>query len=165
MDTKKLESVFVNAMALFIIVSFAFILLRSPAGELPDEDESLGTVQNETGKEWLVPKDAAKERNPVLSSAESIKRGNDLFLLNCVSCHGINAEGDGAAAKAFTIKPANLRQMAGTHSDAEFAWKIDNGKGEMPAWKNILSENEIWDIVNYIQSLSASGEVQHSENH
>jgi mono/diheme cytochrome c family protein len=82
-----------------------------------------------------------------------------------MSCHGENAEGNGPAATVLTPKPANLKKMSGTHSDGEFAWKIENGRGPMPAWKNILSENQIWDIVNYIQSLSGPSMIQHDDKH
>ena len=43
--------------------------------------------------------------------------------------------------------------MAGQHPDGDFAWKVANGRGAMPAWKEILSERDIWHVVNYIQSL------------
>jgi mono/diheme cytochrome c family protein len=43
--------------------------------------------------------------------------------------------------------------MAGQHSDGDFAWKIANGRGPMPAWKSVLQENQIWDLVNFIQTL------------
>jgi mono/diheme cytochrome c family protein len=43
--------------------------------------------------------------------------------------------------------------MAGQHPVGDLAWKIENGRGVMPAWKGILSESQIWDLVNYIKSL------------
>jgi mono/diheme cytochrome c family protein len=46
--------------------------------------------------------------------------------------------------------------MAPMHPAEDFFWKIANGRGAMPAWKNSLSENQIWDLVNYIKSLGAT---------
>jgi len=43
--------------------------------------------------------------------------------------------------------------LAGKHSDEDFAWKIVNGRGPMPSYKDTLTENQIWDLTNFIQSL------------
>jgi len=43
--------------------------------------------------------------------------------------------------------------MAGHHSDGELARKISNSRGVMPAWKDMLGKNQVWDLVNYLQSL------------
>jgi len=105
---------------------------------------------------WMSPDKDAARVNPVKSNAKSIAQGLALYKKNCVSCHGANAKGDGPAGKMLKPKPADLASMAGGHPDGDFAWKISAGRGAMPPWKNILSENEIWAIVNYIQSLAVS---------
>ncbi len=46
--------------------------------------------------------------------------------------------------------------MAGQHPAGDLAWKIENGRGSMPAWKGILNESQIWDIVNFLKSLAKS---------
>jgi mono/diheme cytochrome c family protein len=33
------------------------------------------------------------------------------------------------------------------------AYRIANGKNLMPPWKSVLSENEIWDVLNFVRSL------------
>jgi mono/diheme cytochrome c family protein len=55
--------------------------------------------------------------------------------------------------------------MAGMHTDGDIAWKIENGRGPMPAWKNILNHDQIWDLVNYIQSLSGSDKTNLDNYH
>lgn len=102
---------------------------------------------------WMAPEDAASQKNPVSVNAESIARGRKVFEANCVVCHGPNGNGDGPAGAALNPRPTNLRAMAGRHDDGDFAWKIANGRGPMPAWKGMLSETQIWEVVNYIQSL------------
>ena len=105
---------------------------------------------------WLAPEDAEKQKNPVAASAASIKRGRNLYETNCASCHGAQGRGDGPVSKTLLPKPADLASMAGQHPDGNFAWKIANGRGLMPAWKGTLSEAQIWDTVNFIQSLAAA---------
>jgi len=105
---------------------------------------------------WMAPEDAAKRKNPVAADAASVARGKKLFQANCASCHGAQGRGDGPVSKTLLPKPADLASMAGQHPDGDFAWKIANGRGLMPAWKGTLSEAQIWDAVNFIQSLAAA---------
>ena len=109
--------------------------------------------QNHQGAHWASPKEAAARINPVVSNEASIARGAKSFATSCASCHGKQALGDGLAGASLNPKPTNLKAMSGGHSDGDFAWKIANGRGAMPAWKGSLSENEIWDLVNFIQDL------------
>ena len=41
---------------------------------------------------------------------------------------------------------------AQSDTDGELFWKITNGRGAMPAWRQ-LPETERWQIVNYIRTL------------
>ena len=100
---------------------------------------------------WKAPKDASERKNPVPKTQESFERGRVLYLKLCASCHGKNGQGDGPLANKLTPKPADLIVRAAHHSDGDFAWKITNGRGAMPAFKNQLSENEIWDLVNFLK--------------
>jgi mono/diheme cytochrome c family protein len=43
--------------------------------------------------------------------------------------------------------------------DGVVTYRIANGKNSMPAWKSVLSENEIWDLLNFIRSLRPSNKV------
>jgi mono/diheme cytochrome c family protein len=141
-------------------------LSTSPyAGGIPSDDQNVSKIDKGKGHRWLAPDEAKERKNPIPKTLESIERGKNHFYRICANCHGENAEGDGPVAAVLTPKPANLRRMAGAHSDGDFAWKIVTGRGSMPAWGNILSENQVWDIVNYIQSLSGSGRVQHDDKH
>ena len=111
---------------------------------------------NNHNAHWMSPGKESTRVNPIKRDNNSITRGITLYKKNCASCHGAKARGNGLAGKALNPKPADLRKMSGTHPDGDFAWKISSGRGAMPAWKSILSEKQIWDLVNYIQSLSAA---------
>lgn len=118
-----------------------------------------------TGEHWMAPAEAAKQRNPVAAKRASIDRGRKLFQANCVTCHGTQGKGDGPAAAALNPKPADLSVMAGQHTDGDFAWKIANGRGAMPPWKQTLKPNQIWDLVNFIQSMGAKGHGASKHDH
>ena len=38
------------------------------------------------------------------------------------------------------------------HPDGDFFWKIQEGRGDMPSFNDDLSEEQIWEIINYIRS-------------
>ena len=102
--------------------------------------------------------------NPVSANMHSVDQGEQIFQKNCISCHGKSARGDGPLAKTLMPKPTNLRMMSGMHADGDFAWKISNGRGAMPAWKETLKQEQIWHVVNYIQSLAKRTKLAKSES-
>ncbi len=112
---------------------------------------------------WMAPASEAKRKNPVMADARSIEQGAQLYRQNCASCHGANADGKGMAGMFLSPKPANLRAMAGTHADGDLAYKIKQGRGAMPAWKAILNDEQVWNLVNYIQSLSKTPVARENE--
>ena len=103
--------------------------------------------------EWNAPEEAVQTPNPVPNDAAAIQRGQKLYAQFCANCHGKNGQGDGPLAAALNPKPANLAARAGHHTDGDFAWKITNGRGVMPAFKGQLNENQIWDLTHFIQNL------------
>ena len=103
---------------------------------------------------WKAPKEAFERQNPAPKNQDSIEGGKALYRKYCASCHGKNGQGDGPLAKELTPKPADLVERAAHHSDGDFAWKITNGRGAMPVFKDQLSEAEIWDLTNFIKSLN-----------
>ncbi len=102
---------------------------------------------------WLTPAAEANQFNPITPSIKSITLGARVFQQNCVSCHGARADGNGTNAPNLKTKPADLRVMAITHTDGDFSYKIRKGRGDMPGWEKILTNNDIWNLVNYIQTL------------
>ena len=95
-------------------------------------------------------------RNPIPRSAESITRGRQLFAKDCAVCHGAEGRGDGVAAAALPQRPEDLSRIAPPplFPDGVVAYRILNGVKMMPAFKSTLSENEIWDLLNFIRSLA-----------
>lgn len=112
---------------------------------------------------WMAPEEAAKRPNPVKANNASRARGKKLFAANCATCHGVAGRGDGPAGAALNPKPADLATMAGQHPDGDFAWKIAEGRGAMPAWKQTLKDKQIWDLVNFIQGLVPGKNKTHDQ--
>lgn len=134
-----------------------------PATEMPGMDHSKpGAMdQSQVGGanrdgHWMAPPAAAQRKNPIRADKASIARGKKIYAANCASCHGASGKGDGPAGKTLKPKPSDLAAMAPQHPAGDLAWKIENGRGAMPAWQGTLKENQIWDVVNFLQALTPS---------
>jgi mono/diheme cytochrome c family protein len=99
-------------------------------------------------------------KNPVKSTPQSIETGEKTYKANCINCHGADAKGNGPAAKSMVVKPSDLTatKLAHGSSDGEMFTNIKEGIGpdlKMKAFKAKLSDQDIWNVVNYIHSLQA----------
>ena len=100
----------------------------------------------------VLSRDKASEGNPVASSAASIERGRQLFIQNCIQCHGETGRGDGPLAPTLRIPPANLYDHVPYHPDEFFFNIISNGlQGIMPAFASQLSEEDRWNVLNFLR--------------
>ena len=113
---------------------------------------ALGTGAWAQGK-WAAPPDAKSVKNAVAKSDKVIADAKKIAEANCVACHGAKGVGDGAAAAALPVKPANWTTPAVQgETDGEIFWKITNGRGPMPPWKH-LAEKDRWALVHYIRTF------------
>jgi mono/diheme cytochrome c family protein len=100
---------------------------------------------------------AKKVVNPVKLSPPSVAAGKDLYAKNCRSCHGADAKGDGPM-KPKDSHPSNLTDAEWKRgaTDAEIYAVVRDGAGPefiMKGYKNRMTENDIWNLVNYMRSL------------
>ena len=135
----------------------------TPAAEMPGMDDSKPGAMDHSQMDganmdghWMAPPEAARRKNAVRADKASIARGKKVYAANCASCHGPRGKGDGPAGQALKPKPADLATMAPQHPPGDLAWKIETGRGAMPAWKASLKQNEIWDVVNFLQAMAPS---------
>ena len=103
--------------------------------------------------EWKAPQDAVKTENPIKSNKTSIDLGKEVYIQFCADCHGKKGDGNGSMTAELETKAPDLKNSAKNHSDGDLFWKIQNGKREMPSFKEELEEKEIWSVINYVKSL------------
>ncbi len=102
--------------------------------------------------EWMAPKDAADIKNPIALNDTSVAKGKKSYSQNCASCHGDNLEGLSAEASGLEMASPNLKKRIKSHSDGDFFWKIQRGRGDMPSFADELSDDQTWEVINYIRS-------------
>lgn len=100
-------------------------------------------------------------RSPAQFAAGSILAGAALYPSHCAACHGADGHGDGPAARALAVPPADLTAAhLWMHSDGELFWwlyhGIDAPEGgmAMPAVPG-LGDDDRWALIDYIRGHNA----------
>ena len=91
-------------------------------------------------------------------AAASIEHGARLYAGNCALCHGDGGKGDGPAAAALTVRPADLTEPhLFAHTEGDLFWWVSRGKadGVMPGFDNVLRPADRWDVINFIRARAA----------
>jgi len=110
-----------------------------------------------------TPADFKDKKNALNGNADAIKAGEGLFKAQCVSCHGAEADGNSDAGKALKPQAGNLRSADfQAMSDGYIFWRITTGGiganisgSAMQAFDTQLSDEQRWQVVAYLRSLSA----------
>ncbi|HKM84140.1 MAG TPA: cytochrome c [Candidatus Acidoferrum sp.] len=100
--------------------------------------------------------EVARLVNPVKPTPNSLALGKKAYTSDCAMCHGKDGAGAGELAVTMNLKlrdyrdPASLKDL----TDGEIYSIVANGKGQMTGEAGRMKPRQIWDVVNYIRSLS-----------
>lgn len=122
-------------------------VMTSPVGSSPT-----GTALSPTNSPGglQVPPEYAGMTNPFANNPDAAAIGVGVYGSNCANCHGTDASGGRAP---------NLIDAVNDRGEDYIFWRISEGGGmppfnsSMPAFKSFLSEDEIWQLITYLQSL------------
>lgn len=101
---------------------------------------------------WLVEKVYAIDNIiPDLKAPEIISAGHDLYVeKHCSHCHGVAGEGGVNLVKRELTDPAYVFEA--------IADGRERGGIRMPAWREVLSDQEIWQVTAYVLSMGQKSE-------
>lgn len=137
---KIINNSIISRIALVFVFALAFAI--SP-NEL--------VAQNGT---WTAPKSADSYKNPYTGNQKATLAGKKLYVQFCAICHGNKGKGDGMAGMALKPRPANFtKDNIQSQTDGAIYWKLTEGKAPMAAYKETLTEQQRWQLVNFIRSL------------
>jgi mono/diheme cytochrome c family protein len=109
---------------------------------------------------WNVPPDAKSVKNPVPGNAATIAAAREIYGNSCKQCHGVNGDGKlpPGAKYYYSTKPTNFThaRIVDKMTDGEIFWKMTNGRKPMPAFKDRLSDEQRWELVNLIRVFAHS---------
>ncbi|NOK63531.1 MAG: cytochrome c [Chloroflexi bacterium AL-W] len=100
------------------------------------------------------------------NDARLVALGEDVYQAQCASCHGANLEGQANWQEQLTSggRPALPRDETGHtwHHPDEYLFSVTKYGGQarspadyqnnMPAFRDILSDQELWAVIAYIKS-------------
>jgi cytochrome c oxidase cbb3-type subunit I/II len=132
-------------------LSFVFGSARTFSGDLSDAegDTFAQTVLNSP---------------PIAGTQQDFQSGQSIFNLYCAQCHGEDGQGDGPASSktpgGYIIpEPANFTESGGDFIYyGRYVWKVQQGveTTNMPPWKYVMTDNEVYQLVFYVQSFSTA---------
>ena len=106
---------------------------------------------------WTLPPNADELKNPHTADDKLLASGKAIYKDKCQKCHGPGGLGDGPDADPDHQEEMDLTnpKRAARNSDGVVFHKVSNGRRrpKMPAFKEELSEDQIWAVVAYTQTL------------
>jgi mono/diheme cytochrome c family protein len=124
-----------TVLAASILVVFGIALMSSIAPQKP----------------WDVPAKFKTMKNPAKSD---LTAGKELWTKNCASCHGKTGIGDGPKVRTLETFPVDFSKAAFQgQSDGDIFYKTKTGRGEMPKYDGKISDEDIWQLVNFTRSF------------
>ena len=105
----------------------------------------------------------SKLKDPLPINDETIAAGKRNFGYYCYACHGLDGQNTGvpfADRMSPPVPPLNSLKVQ-AYSDGQLRWIIENGVSPsgMPASKDILNDQEMWEIVHYLRNLPPKGSL------
>ncbi len=137
-----------TAWVVLLVVVLSALVLSACGG---------GSTSGSGKQRQSPPADYASTVNPFAGQADAVAQGQELYKTNCATCHGDNADGNGAAGAALDPKPANLTQTAKETEPAYTHWVVSEGgpaaglSSSMVGYKGILGDEDVWKIVTYLE--------------
>jgi putative heme-binding domain-containing protein len=86
-------------------------------------------------------------QNPFRDNPQAAAAGAEVFRVHCAACHGARGEGGSGPDLSEGI-------YAGGDRDEDLRYVVMRGRDVMPGFRNILSEESIWQVVSYVRSLA-----------
>lgn len=133
---------------IILMIAMGALVLSACGG-----NENSTSSDNENATLAPVPAEYAGLTNPL--GAEAVSAGAQVFRANCEMCHGPQGHGDGPAGQSLEPRPGNLAEIQTKAGDDYLFWRIYDGKpgASMVAWKGILTDEQIWQVVSFIRTL------------
>ncbi len=136
--------------------------VEAPAAEAPAEEASAEEAKEPV--DYPSPREPTRDWtqvvNPRPGDSASIDQGRALYLKEglCFLCHGEEGDGNGPARGQLSPDPNAFFEddWQDSFSDGELMGFLYDGKfgtGMIPIVPDFLTEDQGWDVVNFVRSL------------
>lgn len=92
---------------------------------------------------------------PASASAAQVRRGFCQYETHCVACHGASAVARERWVTGLEPAPPYLLDVTQRFRPRELFWIAKNGikMTGMPAWRNSMSDEQVWDVVAFLEAM------------
>jgi mono/diheme cytochrome c family protein len=92
-------------------------------------------------------------KNPIAFSDQVVAEGEVIYGKFCVHCHGASGAGDGKVAGKLPGPPPAYNGALKNLPEGKIFHSITYGKGTMGNHASLLTQEERWKLVHYVQKL------------
>jgi mono/diheme cytochrome c family protein len=94
---------------------------------------------------------AGKAQAPAGNAAQppSIQHGKQIFMQRCMQCHSVNKDQVLLGPSLFGVMTTSPHKKTA----AQIRVLLRDGKGKMPPWKDILTPDDVDNILVYLHTL------------
>lgn len=112
-----------------------------------------------------VRRHARNVDEPPLTDPQMAQRGAASFQAHCVQCHGAPGVAQSGIGLSMQPLPGPLVDAQQHWQPRELYWVVRHGikMTGMPAWKHRLPDQEIWDLVAFMQQLPQLNATQYAQ--
>ena len=155
-EVRNSSALILAIIVIVVVLVITYCLMTVNISALPDPGP-LETRMAMRAKDWYISRAARRSsfRAPA-SDAASVSAGQTLFGMGCAPCHGKDGRspsniGKSMYPRALDLSSREVQEM----SDRQLFWVIKNGirLSGMPGFANILSDDQIWQLKDYVRSL------------
>jgi len=143
-------AVVILLLAVFCYVRFGFV---DPRADVP-----IGALESKVAMPSLdaaVDRRAPDVKNPLQPTDDNLTAGIKVYQANCASCHGDIKQPRAALADGFYPRAPQFLADAPDMPENQNFYIIQHGirLSGMPAWKQVLSEKEMWQVTTLLSHL------------
>jgi len=146
---------FVAAIVVVFLAGFCYVRLGFFD---PRADIAVGSLESKIAMPSLdaaVDRRAPQSQNPLQPTEANLTAGIKVYQANCASCHGDVGHPHGALAEALYPRAPQFVEDAPDMPENQNYYIIAHGirLSGMPAWKQVLSEQEIWQVRTLLSHM------------
>ena len=160
MTSKIIKPFILGAIAAYAFAALVFVSsaklgvlpVQADVAPSPLEASLLGAALRAS-----VARHASNDPNPMPASEQNLMAGAKLYRQMCSRCHGASKESDNSYGQSFYPPAPPLALRRPSYTDTEMFWIVKHGirNTAMPAWGNLLSDDEIWQVVTFLRKFDS----------
>src|SRR5262249_24138933 len=160
MNSKTIKTLVLGALAGYVFAAMVLVFfaklgalpVRADVSPSPLETTLLGSALHAS-----VARHAPNGGNPMRASEDNLVAGAKLYRQMCSRCHGLSREWDNGYGRSFYPPAPHFALTRTSYTDNEMFWIIKHGirNTAMLAWGNLLSDEEIWQVVTLLREFNS----------